>query len=160
MGSPHFHRMLAWSQAMGVHCLMGRALWGGPSGGVTTPRRECRRRSAACEGIFFSNQKNIPSRFPRKILGAFRSRPQTPPTTKGRAAPFFGNHPGVYGDFCYEGRWNRERKMRAGCLWSFQAFHLAGDEVGDGLVDLEPAFVDCRGGALSPPGFWGLMDVL
>ena len=50
--------------------------------------------------------------------------------------------------------------MRAGCLWSFQAFHLAGDEVGDGLVDLEPAFVDCRGGALSPPGFWGLMDVL
>ena len=87
-------------------------------------------------------------------------RPQTPPTTKGRAAPFFGNHPGVYGDFCYEGRWNRERKMRAGCLWSFQAFHLAGDEVGDGLVDLEPAFVDCRGGALSPPGFWGLMDVL
>ena len=87
-------------------------------------------------------------------------RPQTPPTTKGRAAPFFGNHPGVYGDFCYEGRWNRERKMRAGCLWSFQAFHLAGDEVGDGLVNLEPAFVDCRGGALSPPGFWGLMDVL
>ena len=47
--------------------------------------------------------------------------------------------------------------MRAGCLWSFQAFHLAGDEVGDGLVDLEPAFVDCRGGALSPPGFQGLM---
>ena len=93
-------------------------------------------------------------------LRAFRSRPQTPPTTKGRAAPFFGNHPGVYGDFCYEGRWNRERKMRAGCLWSFQAFHLAGDEVGDGLVDLEPAFVDWRGGALSPPGFWGLMDVL
>ena len=158
-------------------------------------RESRRRRSAACERIFFSNQKNIPSRFPRKIVRgdgvvtnsislaaaqrapahSFRCssfshrktlrrepyfRPQTPPTTKGRAAPFFGNHPGVYGDFCYEGRWNRERKMRAGCLWSFQAFHLAGDEVGDGLVDLEPAFVDCRGGALSPPGFWGLMDVL
>ena len=35
---------------------------------MTAPRRSRRRRSAACERIFFSNQKNIPSRFPRKIV--------------------------------------------------------------------------------------------
>ena len=33
-----------------------------------------RRRSAAYERIFFSNQKNIPSRFPRKIVRAHRPR--------------------------------------------------------------------------------------
>ena len=38
---------------------IGRPLWG---------RGSRRRRSAACERIFFSNQKNIPSRFPRKIV--------------------------------------------------------------------------------------------
>ena len=55
-----------------------------------------RRRSAACEGIFFSNQKNIPSRFPRKILGAFASSqaPYPSPLPKGHrlthsAAPPF-----------------------------------------------------------------------
>ena len=31
-------------------------------------RESRRRRSAACEGVFFSNQKNTPSRFPRKIV--------------------------------------------------------------------------------------------
>ena len=38
---------------------IGRPLWG---------RGSRRRRSAACERIFFSNQKNIPSRFPRKSV--------------------------------------------------------------------------------------------
>ncbi len=31
-------------------------------------RESRRRRSAACERVFFSNQKNTPSRFPRKIV--------------------------------------------------------------------------------------------
>ena len=47
-----------------------------------------RRRSAAYERIFFSNQKNIPSRFPRKIVrGDFDFPPDNPlETTKGRAS--------------------------------------------------------------------------
>ena len=63
---------------------------------MTTPRRGCRRRSAACEGIFFSNQKNIPSRFPRKIPGGMASSqasyPSPPPKghrlTHSAAPPF------------------------------------------------------------------------
>ena len=48
---------------------------------------------AACERIFFSNQKNIPSRFPRKIVrGDFDFPPDNPlKTTKGGQWPPFGN---------------------------------------------------------------------
>ncbi len=42
-----------------IRGLVGRPLWG---------RESRRRRSAACERVFFSNQKNTLSRFPRKIV--------------------------------------------------------------------------------------------
>ena len=111
-----------------------------------------RRRSAACERIFFSNQKNIPSRFPRKIVrGDFDFPPDNPlETTKGRAAALpLETILEFTGDFretgagtslrAYGGRWDGGRRPGAGCLRSFGAPCLAGDEGDGGSVDLEPA---------------------
>ena len=113
-----------------------------------------RRRSAACERIFFSNQKNIPSRFPRKIVrGDFDFPPDNPlETTKGRASALpLETILEFTGDFretgagtslrAYGGRWDRGRRPGAGCLRSFGAPCLAGDEGDGGSVDLEPAWM-------------------
>ena len=50
--------------------VMTRGIWPPMGAGVSRPMGGgwFRGSSEACEGIFFSNQKNIPSRSPRKIV--------------------------------------------------------------------------------------------
>ena len=65
---------------------------------------------------------------------AFRFRPQTPPTTKGRAAALpLETFLGVTMDFPKDGSW------KLWCLRSFRVLRLAEDEGDEGPVDLEPA---------------------
>ena len=78
----------------------------------------------------------------RKRCAGLRREPCFPPGTplkrpKGAAAPLWKP---LFGDGrgCFL-RWDEGRRPRAGCLRSFRAFWFAGDEVGGGLADLEPA---------------------
>ena len=151
-------------------------------------RESRRRRSAACEGVFFSNQKNTPSRFPRKIvrgdgvvtssisLAAARRAPAPsfrcssfshrktlrwepcdfPPDAplkrpKEGLRPFLWKPSRGYGGWevaARRGMRDAGALLRAlrralgrgtGCLRSFRALRLAGDEADDSPVDVEPA---------------------
>ena len=115
-----------------------RLLLPAPSGRERGERAgaRCRSRGILCQ------IKRIPLDNPEeKFWEGFRFPSQTHlETTKGRAAalpletiPGGGQGSGVYG-----GRWDGGRESGAGCLRSFRAFCLVGDEVGEGLVVLAP----------------------
>ena len=151
---------------------------------MTTPRRECRRRSAACEGIFFSNQKNIPSRSPRKIVrGDFEFSPgPSLKRPKEGLWPFLWKlFRGLRGISDRRARALRraltgdvetwDERWRLWCLRSFRTPRLVGDEGDDGPADLKPALGIYRlsplriprisvGGGLrpAPPGIAGYSD--
>ena len=141
---------------------MSRPLWGHPVGHDDPA---CRRRFppwragepptkvGGLRGDILFESKEYPLALPKKdCQGGISNFPPDDPleTTKGRAAALpLETIPEFTGDFretgagtslrAYGGRWDRGRRPGAGCLRSFGAPCLAGDEGDGGSVDLEPA---------------------
>ena len=125
---------------------MSRPLWGHPVGHDDPA---CRRRFppwragepptkvGGLRGDILFKSKEYPLALPKKdSRGDFVFSPGTPlKRPKGAEAPFGNPDGGVDGEtgFTGDGGWGRGACGYSGC------FGFAGDEVGDGLVDLEPA---------------------